>query len=63
MLVLSRRLGESIVITVPGYPPITVKACGVTLTGEVKLGFTGPPEVTIDRSEVHAKKLGGVKGE
>jgi carbon storage regulator len=48
MLVLSRRLGESIVIN--GNVTVTV----VAFRGEkVRLGITAPDDVQVDRSEVH----------
>jgi carbon storage regulator len=50
MLVLSRRLGESIVIN--GNVTITV----VAFRGEkVRLGIEAPEEVQVDRSEVHER--------
>ena len=51
MLVLSRKLGESIVI--PG--------CGMTITvvgmrgNRVRLGITAPPGVRVDREEVYQR--------
>ena len=51
MLVLSRRLGETIVID--GAIRITV----VEVHGDrVRLGFSAPPEVPIDRLEVHERR-------
>jgi carbon storage regulator len=50
MLVLSRRLGESIVID--GNVTVTV----VAFRGEkVRLGITAPDDVQVDRSEVHER--------
>jgi carbon storage regulator len=46
MLVISRKLGESIVIN--GNIHITVTKLG---TGRVRLGLTAPPSVRIHRSE------------
>ena len=52
MLVLTRRLGETIVID--GRIHITV----VAVRGDrVRLGVTAPPEMTIDRQEVHKRRL------
>jgi carbon storage regulator len=51
MLVLTRRLGEEIVIA--GNIHITV----VAIQGDrVRLGVQAPPSVCIDRSEVHERR-------
>ena len=50
MLVLTRKLGERVVIG--NDVVVTV----VEIRGErVKLGFEGPPEVPIHREEIHRK--------
>jgi carbon storage regulator len=50
MLVLTRKLGEEIVIA--GRIRVTVAA----VTGDrVKLGVTAPPDVRVDRAEVAAR--------
>ena len=52
MLVLTRRPGETIVID--GRIAITV----VGLKGErVRLGVVAPKEVTVDRQEIHERRL------
>jgi carbon storage regulator len=52
MLVLTRRLGETIVVD--GRIAITV----VGLKGErVRLGILAPKEVTVDRQEIHERRL------
>jgi carbon storage regulator len=51
MLVLSRRLGEEIVID--GNIRITVVA---VKRNQVRLGITAPPLVTVDRQEVHEQR-------
>jgi carbon storage regulator len=52
MLVLTRRLGETIVIN--GNVQVTV----VAVQGErVRLGVTAPWSVSIDRQEVHQRRL------
>ena len=51
MLVLSRKLAESIVIN--GNIRITV--LGVK-GGQVRLGIEAPPEATVDREEVHRRR-------
>lgn len=49
MLVLSRKIGEKVVI--PGLG-IEVRVIDVRPNGKVSLGFTAPPDVPIMRSEV-----------
>jgi carbon storage regulator len=52
MLLLTRRLGETIVID--GDVAITV----IGLKGErIRLGITAPKEVTVDRQETHNRRL------
>ena len=48
MLVLSRKLGETIVID----GDVTVTVLEVS-GGRVRLGFNGPPSVPIHRGEIH----------
>lgn len=60
MLVLTRGTEETIDLTIPASDkPTIVQIIVVRLRcqkGVVQLGFTAPPEVTIDRSEVTAMK-------
>lgn len=52
MLVLSRRLGESIVIA--GEICVTV----VSIKGDkIRLGVKAPSDVPVDRLEVHERRL------
>jgi carbon storage regulator len=51
MLVLTRRVGEEIVIA----GQIRVRVIGVK-GGKVQLGVTAPPHVPVDRSEVHDRR-------
>jgi carbon storage regulator len=52
MLVLTRRIGEQIVID----DEITVKV--VAIWGDqISLGISAPPSVRVDRSEVHERRL------
>ncbi len=53
MLILSRRMQESIVID--GNITVTVIHIG---PGKVRLGIEAPPEVAVDRKEVHERKQG-----
>ena len=53
MLVLMRRPDESIIID--GHIRITV----ISVQGEkVRLGIEAPPDVRVDRQEVHERRLG-----
>lgn len=52
MLVLTRRVGESIVIA--NDIRITVVALG---NGRVKIGIDAPQGVSVDRSEIHERKM------
>jgi carbon storage regulator len=51
MLVLTRRLGEQIVID--GNITLTILALE---GGHVRIGIRAPPEVIIDREEVHERR-------
>ena len=52
MLVLSRKLNQAIVID--GKITVTI----VSISGDqIRLGIQAPPDVVVDRSEVHAAKL------
>jgi carbon storage regulator len=52
MLVLTRRIGEQIVID--GEITVTV----VAIRGDkVRLGISAPPSVRVDRSEIHERRL------
>lgn len=52
MLVISRRIGETIVVA--GNIRITVLA---DKGGKVRLGISAPDSVCIDREEVHMRRL------
>ena len=55
MLVLSRRVGETIVVTDEGGKVFTVTV--VSVRGElVRLGIDAPPEVSVDRLEIHRRR-------
>jgi carbon storage regulator len=57
MLVLSRRIGEEIVID--GNIRLTV----IAVKGDrVRLGIAAPPSVTVDRKEVHDRRVGQTTG-
>jgi len=52
MLVLSRKVGEKVVID----GCITVQILAVE-GNKVRVGITAPPEVRIDREEVHRQRM------
>jgi carbon storage regulator len=52
MLVLSRKLGE--VIVIGDHIRITIVA---VLGDKVRLGIAAPPEVIVDRQEIHEKRV------
>jgi carbon storage regulator CsrA len=51
MLVISRKLGESIVIELPGGRLVEVVVCRVGCD-QVRLGTEAPPDVPIARGEL-----------
>jgi carbon storage regulator len=51
MLVLTRRIGDEIVIN--GHIRLRVTA---VQKDRVRLGITAPPEVCVDRAEVHNRR-------
>jgi carbon storage regulator CsrA len=52
MLVLTRKPGERIVITIPGAAPVVVEVLEIRRRDCVRLGLAAPPAVRIDRAEV-----------
>jgi carbon storage regulator len=58
MLVLSRRLGEKIVIG----DSVTISIVEIK-GGQVRLGVTAPRSVRVDRDEVHRRRLHEADGE
>jgi len=52
MLVLTRRVGEEIVID------NNIRVMVVSVQGErVRLGIAAPPYIAVDREEIHARRL------
>ncbi len=51
MLVLSRKIGESIIIN--GCITVSVVACDGK---KVRLGIIAPPDVRVDREEIHRQR-------
>lgn len=54
MLVLSRRLGEQVIVSVGGHR-IVVQVVDVT-PGRVRLGVVAPDQVIVDREEVWKRR-------
>ena len=52
MLVLTRKVGETVVID--GCITVTVVAVD---GNRVRIGITAPPEVRVDREEVHRRRM------
>jgi carbon storage regulator len=52
MLVLTRKEGENLVIN--GDVIVTVVSCG---NGRVRLGVKAPQHVSVDRGEIHERKM------
>lgn len=52
MLVLKRRVGEEIIITV-GEETIVVKLVYMAGTNNIGIGVSASPDVRIDRKEIH----------
>lgn len=58
MLSLGRKIGERVILTVPGLAdPIVVQVLSPRGHDGVRLGFVADDSVTIDREEVHIEKL------
>lgn len=60
MLVLGRKLGEEIVITVDGTTTITLRVVDVD-RNRCRIGFVAPPNVQINRREIQDKVDGEKK--
>jgi carbon storage regulator len=57
MLVLSRKVGEAIIIA------NEIRVVVVTVRGDhVRLGVVAPAEVLVDRQEVHERRKSRLKG-
>lgn len=56
MLILNRRPGEVLVITVPGRDPIKVTILGVK-DNQVRIGTEAELDIGIDREEIHKRKM------
>jgi carbon storage regulator len=56
MLVLSRHLNQTIVIA--GHVRVTVLAI---TPNRVELGVEAPPQIAVDREEIHLRRLQGAR--
>jgi len=52
MLCLDRKVDQEVIMS----DGVTIKVLSVD-RGRVKLGFTGPKEIVIDRKEIYEKKV------
>jgi len=52
MLVLSRSVGELVVMVLPDGRQVTVKVVEVRHTGKIRLGITAPEDVPVHRQEI-----------
>lgn len=52
MLVLTRKIGECIIILLPTGETITVKVVGIDPRGQIKLGIDAPRHIQVHRQEV-----------
>lgn len=52
MLVLTRKIAESIVILLPTGERIIVKVVGIDPRGQIKLGIDAPRHIQVHRQEV-----------
>lgn len=60
MLVVTRRVGETLVITTPAGEEIRVTVLG-TKGNQVRLGASAPKTVTVHREEIHERIRAGLK--
>lgn len=59
MLVLSRRVGEEIILTIPPSTEerrVTMKVVEYRRGDKVRIGVSAPDEIEVDRAEVRAEK-------
>lgn len=54
MLVLTRKIAESIVILLPTGERIIVKVVGIDPRGQIKLGIEAPKHIPVHRQEIFA---------
>lgn len=62
-LVLTRRVGEQIIITVPGLErKIVVTLCSIDRDGRARIGVKAPGVVAIDRKEIAERRAATAAG-
>lgn len=59
MLVIDRRRGQALVVVLPDGKVVTVKVLHPNDPRWVFLGIDAPPEVRVDREEVHRQRKEG----
>lgn len=52
MLVLSRKIGESLIID--GGITVTILS---SVGGKIRLGIVAPPSIRVDREEIHERRV------
>ena len=58
MLILSRKVQQKIIITLPTGEEIVIGIGGIDpLAGTVKVGIDAPRSITVDREEIHQAKM------
>lgn len=55
MLILTRTVGQRLIITTESGETITVQI--VSSRGPVKVGVEAPKSITVDREEIHVRKV------
>lgn len=60
MLVLTRRPGEELIITLPDGSLITVAVLGLR-GNQIRLGVEAPKNVAVDRLEIYQRKMMGME--
>lgn len=58
MLILTRRISESIVITTPTGVQVTVWILGIK-GNQARVGIEAPKDITVDREEIYLRKTAG----
>ena len=58
MLVLTREVGQSVTLNIPGYPyPVELVLLSISLTNRVRLGFDAPRDVLITRDNADHEEI------
>jgi carbon storage regulator len=59
MLILTRRIGETLVITLPNGETVSVTVLGVK-GNQVRIGTEAPKHIAVNRKEIHERKQRGM---